>query len=80
MRAAEQAAQDADAAARAALAAGPQRAPLLLVRERRAERDARARPGSRAWTPRPAARGGVQDRRDRRDRGREVAGRAPGPA
>ncbi len=39
LRAAEQAAEDGDAAARAALAAGPERAPLLLVRERRAERD-----------------------------------------
>jgi exonuclease SbcC len=39
LRAAEQAAEDADAAAREGLAAGPERAPLLLVRERRAERD-----------------------------------------
>ena len=39
LRAAEQAAEAADTAARAALAAGPERAPLLLVRERRAERD-----------------------------------------
>jgi exonuclease SbcC len=39
LRAAEQAAEDADAAARAELAAAPERAPLLLVRQQRAERD-----------------------------------------
>jgi exonuclease SbcC len=39
LRTAEQEAEDADAAARAALAAGPERAPLLMVRQQRAERD-----------------------------------------
>jgi exonuclease SbcC len=38
-RVAEQEAEDADAAARAALAASPERAPLLMIRQQRAERD-----------------------------------------
>jgi DNA repair protein SbcC/Rad50 len=42
VRATEDAAQEADLAARKALAGGPQRAPLELARQRRAERDADA--------------------------------------
>ena len=39
LRASEEEAENADAAARAALAAGPERAPLLMVRQQRTERN-----------------------------------------
>ena len=60
LRTAEQASEDADAAARDALAAGPERGPLLLVRERRAERSReQARiPGLQATATRLAAQAG----------------------
>jgi exonuclease SbcC len=90
LRAAEQAAEDADGAARAALAAGPQRAPLLQARDRRTERDrGQARlPGLDAEARRlaaasrdasaaaSAAEKDLDVRRDRRDEASRAASQA----